>query len=73
MAKKSKRPVDGVTNAGGRAVTRGKATAKQIESFADSVIETVAPGYRLRVPPDFIDLVRFAKGGEQRIAAWLAD
>jgi DNA topoisomerase-6 subunit A len=38
MAKKSKKPVDGKTDTGGRAVTRGKETAKKIESFADDVV-----------------------------------
>src|SRR5580658_3579126 len=40
MAKQSKKPVNGVTNTGGRAVTRGKATAKKIEVLADSIIES---------------------------------
>src|SRR5262249_37993229 len=38
MAKKSNKPVDGKTDVGGRAVTRGKATAKKIEALADDVI-----------------------------------
>ena len=42
MAKTSRKPVNGRTDTGGRAVTRGKATAKKIESFADSVISTAA-------------------------------
>jgi DNA topoisomerase-6 subunit A len=41
MAKSSK-PVGGVTNSGGKAVTRGKATAKKIEGFSDSVIKVAA-------------------------------
>jgi len=39
MAKKSNAPVDGRTNTGGKAVTRGKATAKKIETLASDVIE----------------------------------
>jgi len=42
MAKKSSKPVNGITNSGGRAVTRGKATAKKIESFSDTVIKVAA-------------------------------
>jgi DNA topoisomerase VI subunit A len=42
MAKKSKKPVDGRTDVGGKAVTRGKATAKKIEVLADEVIAAAA-------------------------------
>ena len=38
MAKKSNKPVDGQTDTGGKAVTRGKATAKKIEALAEDVI-----------------------------------
>ena len=42
MAKKSSKPVNGITSSGGKAVTRGKATAKKIESFSDTVIKVAA-------------------------------
>ncbi|MDP9172362.1 MAG: DNA topoisomerase IV subunit A [Planctomycetota bacterium] len=42
MAKKSTKPVNGRTDTGGRAVTRGKATAKKIEAVADSVISVAS-------------------------------
>lgn len=40
MAKKPTKIVDGKTDTGGRAVTRGKETAKKIEKLADLVIST---------------------------------
>jgi DNA topoisomerase-6 subunit A len=42
MASRTTKPVNGRTNAGGKAVTRGKATARKIESLADSVISVAA-------------------------------
>jgi DNA topoisomerase-6 subunit A len=42
MAKKSSKPVNGITSSGGKAVTRGKATAKKIESFSDTIIKVAA-------------------------------
>lgn len=42
MAKKSSKPVNGITSSGGKAVTRGKATAKRIESLAHSVISVAS-------------------------------
>lgn len=38
MAKKINKPVGGKTDTGGRAVTRGKTTAKKIEALAETVI-----------------------------------
>jgi DNA topoisomerase-6 subunit A len=42
MAKKNNKPVNGRTDTGGKAVVRGKATAKKIESMADSVIQVAS-------------------------------
>jgi DNA topoisomerase-6 subunit A len=42
MAKKSNAPVNGRTDTGGKAVTRGKQTAKRIESMADSIVKVAA-------------------------------
>jgi DNA topoisomerase-6 subunit A len=42
MASTTSKPVNGRTNTGGKAVTRGKATARKIESLADSVISVAS-------------------------------